>query len=91
MNCEGIQGDPIFELRISPNPVKDVIRLQMVYTGDDTPFVQIFDAGGRLCFRQQHNSQSDMTIEMSNFAEGSYYIRVQSALGNKITSIVVVK
>ncbi|MEO6131345.1 MAG: T9SS type A sorting domain-containing protein [Saprospiraceae bacterium] len=91
LDCVGLQGDPIFELKISPNPVKDVMTLQILYTGDDTPVVQVFDAGGRLCFRQRQNSHSDMSIDMNNFAEGCYFIRVQCALGNKTTSIVVVK
>jgi len=91
LDCEGFQGGPIFEMKISPNPVRDVMTLQLFYKGDDTPVVQVFDAGGRLCLLQQHNSHSDMLIDMNNFAEGCYFIRVQSALGSKTTTVIVVK
>ena len=92
MVCEGVQGgDPVLEVKISPNPVREKMKLEMVYTGEKIPVVQIFDASGRLHFKQDYQAGHDMTIDMNNFAEGVYFIRVQSDLGNKTQSIVVIK
>ena len=92
LDCQGIQnGDPVFELKISPNPVTDVMNLKMRYNGQDVPTVRIFDASGRLCFSQEFAHHDNMTINMDNYMEGCYFIHVQSAAGRMTKSILVIK
>jgi hypothetical protein len=92
LDCEGLQGgDPVFEMKITPNPVTDVMTLKMLYNGDMLPFVQVIDASGRICFEQEHDMHSDMKINMGHLSEGLYFVRIQTAYGTRIASIVVIK
>ncbi len=90
-DCAGFQGEPVFELRVSPNPVSGIMTLGILYSGDDIPRVQIFDASGRMCFRQQQQTDGPIRIDMRNFAEGCYFVRVESKEGNKTERIIVIK
>ncbi|MEP6795609.1 MAG: T9SS type A sorting domain-containing protein [Saprospiraceae bacterium] len=91
IDCEGFQGGPIFELKISPNPVREIMTLEIFHSGEEMPLVLIYDASGRVCFKQYQQSDNPMKINMRNYVEGCYFVRVESIEGNKTERIIVIK
>jgi hypothetical protein len=67
---------------ISPNPASSLVNIQLP-TDTETAIVNIFDYTGRL-LNSKAISLTNKTINVSNLANGIYFVRIQS--GNKIGS-----
>lgn len=80
------------EVLIFPNPVDDVLNLQINGIISKTVAFQVFDALGKLVL-QQTKSSSDriFQIEVSKLKTGNYYIKGYSVAGENIGEIKFIK
>jgi len=80
------------QVLVYPNPVTDVLNLQINGLNSETVAFQVFDALGKLVL-QQTKSSSDriFQIEVTNLQTGNYYIRGYSVAGENIGEIKFIK
>lgn len=63
---------------ITPNPVKDVVRFDILTTKQLPVLIQVFNADGKVVYSEQRNvnGTSNVEFKLNNAAAGSYYIMV---------------
>ncbi len=99
--CQGLYGEgeerntstpyPTLELRLSPNPVADVlfVKFGSTFTGE----IQVFDLAGKSAGRSQNiNEQTEANISTSKLASGIYFLSLISDSGKRtVTKFIVSK
>jgi Lamin Tail Domain/Secretion system C-terminal sorting domain len=78
-----------FEILVSPNPVKDILNIQIAKKENALVLVTILNAVGGKVF-QQRTSNSNFYINASNYAKGTYFVQVTEG-ENVITKKVVIQ
>lgn len=67
----------IINIQITPNPIESVLNIQFDAKLSGSTFM-IFDSQGKEML-QGYLSGSNMTIDMNEFAKGTYYLKVETA------------
>ena len=81
-----LQTNDNMQLILYPNPTSDKIQVQSIHAG----IVEIFDAFGKL-LSQKELERGHSTIDVSEFANGTYFIRFYNATSIQTKRIVVIK
>lgn len=76
---------------ISPNPVRDIMKLNFDYQGDDQLQISILDNTGRLITSQTANGSSSYSFDTSNWAAGLYSVNFSTKDGVRSEKIFVSK
>lgn len=78
------------EISIFPNPASNMITIDLgtVENGKDTP-VEIYDMLGRKVYMQNHSSDGQMTLDVSDYSEGLYFVRMNID-GHNVTEKVLI-
>jgi hypothetical protein len=64
-------------LAVYPNPASDNLTLELVNTSDENANINIYNAMGQRVFQQQANIKAGkLTIDISRFAPGMYYVQL---------------
>ncbi|UKN00962.1 T9SS type A sorting domain-containing protein [Paracrocinitomix mangrovi] len=86
-DCAGLDENEVL-LFVYPNPVVDIVKIQLVNPGTDTQ-VQLVDVNGKLITQISNITQDLMQVDMSELADGVYFIRV---INNKnVQDVKVIK
>ncbi len=85
--CLGLAENSSLEFSIYPNPASDVV---FVETNAPNSEVAIYSMNGQTLFTQR-NSGSDFTLNLADFAEGVYWLRVTSSEGTVNQRLVIQK
>ena len=70
-----------FEVKLYPNPTRGILNIEV---GEGVDFVQVIALNGQIVFAESNLSAGLNTIDLSEFAEGTYV--VQLVQGDKIVS-----
>ncbi|MBN2779009.1 MAG: T9SS type A sorting domain-containing protein [Bacteroidales bacterium] len=77
---------------VYPNPVEDLLNLQINGLKSETVSFQVFDALGKLVLQQTKSSTERIfQIKVSELTAGNYYIKGYSVLGENIGEIKFIK
>jgi autotransporter-associated beta strand protein len=78
------------QLKIYPNPVQDVLEIQLAEVGGEMVVVEIVDVSGQLVVSQMFGSQRSIELNVSQLNQGVYFLRVKTnsqVLTQKITKL----
>ena len=78
-----IKEAPIFMVNIFPNPIKDIITISLVEKSE----IQIYGSDGGLKLQKQC-SIGQNKINLSEFANGYYFIKINTAKGSVFKKVV---
>lgn len=67
---------------IYPNPVKDIVNIE----AENIELVEIYDVFGRKLYSEKESG--DISIDMSDFADGIYLVKIFSEGNSSVTKIV---
>lgn len=67
---------------IYPNPVKDIINIE----AENIELVEIYDVFGRKLYSEKKSG--DVRIDMSDFSEGIYFVKIFADGSSSISKIV---
>jgi hypothetical protein len=70
------------KLRLAPNPAKETLFVQTVQAGIELTTYQIFDMSGR---NISNGNLVNQAIQVSNLANGTYFIQLTDKKGNQYT------
>ncbi len=85
--CLGLAENSSLEFSVYPNPASNVV---FVETNTPNSEVVIYSINGQTLFTQR-NSGSDFTLNLADFAEGVYWLRVSSSEGTVNQRLVIKK
>lgn len=78
------------DIRLSPNPVRDQLRIHFAKASDQTTTLTIYDLNGKMITRQRPgDGQIILDISTTGWPAGLYLLRVQSREGTGIARFVV--
>ena len=72
------QSDEILQYEVFPNPAQDQIEIQFVSAVHDQTFFEIYDSYGRIVNKKNKIVASRNVIDVKNFENGLYFIRIFS-------------
>ncbi|MFK8103588.1 MAG: T9SS type A sorting domain-containing protein, partial [Saprospiraceae bacterium] len=76
-------------LEIIPNPVVDVLNITALFTKDLAVEVMIYDVLGRTLYHQQLQDKSiNLSIDVTDYAQGAYLVVLKTADGFLVEKIV---
>jgi len=81
--------DPIYDIRLFPNPTEDFVILEFPKLDQDYS-IELYDTGGQLIL-QDRVHQKETYIDMSNLATAVYFLRVNGSNKKKIKIYKIVK
>ncbi len=91
-NCVGInEAEPAVNFNIFPNPAKMVLNVQFDEKLQDKTEIKLFNVVGTLTRQTEikKNTQK-VSIDISNLAPGTYFLKVFSSKGSSTKKIVIV-
>lgn len=87
-----LQVEQKMQTMVYPNPVEDLLNLQINGLKSETVAFQVFDALGKLVLQQTKSSSEKLyQLKVSELTSGNYYIRGYSVLGENIGEIKFIK
>ena len=81
-DCIGVEEQSLNNVNIYPNPAQDFIMID----SESVEFVEVIDIYGRVITSAEINGET--RIEMSDFADGIYYVRLHSNGATTIQKVV---
>jgi hypothetical protein len=82
---------PLSQISVYPNPSSDILNIEV---GGGTTFddlkIRLFNSTGTLLYTQTF-SNSSITIDLSNFVTGIYFLEVASNESDKKGTITIIK
>lgn len=75
------QSEEYLQYKIFPNPAQDQIEIQFVSAVHDQTFFEIYDSYGRIVNKKNKIVTSINVIDVRNFENGLYFIRIFSNSG----------
>ena len=77
---------------VYPNPVEDLLNLQINGLKSETVAFQVFDAAGKIVLQQTKSSaEKSYQLDVSKLTSGNYFIKGYSAVGENIGEIKFIK
>jgi hypothetical protein len=77
---------------VYPNPFSDVLNFKFSSTIEGNIKITIFDVRGRLIYSQEQSSvENILTLTSLNFAEGTYFVKLEAKDLNYSSQIIKVK
>jgi hypothetical protein len=68
---------PGLEIKVYPNPVSEILMIEVIQTGNDLFRYELFDIAGRKTVAKQMSSNTG-EIDMSSYVSGIYFLKVLS-------------
>jgi hypothetical protein len=87
-DCTGIDENMQQQVRIFPNPTKDVISIEFETATDNTVNVSIFNAQGRTVM-EETITNGNTALDVSNLQKGIYIVRLSAPSLNKTVKLVI--
>ncbi|MFT5250441.1 MAG: hypothetical protein ACI93P_002183, partial [bacterium] len=83
------ENELAIDLRLFPNPVTDVLNVELSANNDALQLVELFTLTGILVDKFVVNSQSTLQVQMSDYEHGIYLTRVTTERGEKLVRRIV--
>jgi hypothetical protein len=80
----GVNSQKKIEFSATPNPVLDIIRIE---ASDEISAITIYNLLGEQVFHRLNNA-STAEIDMSNYAKGLYFIKINAGVSQGIVKII---
>jgi hypothetical protein len=77
-------------LRIYPNPTRDVVNIQWYFMNENT-YLSVFDNAGKLLSTNKLNNQSLLQVDLSGYENGVYQLRLSNENAVIMKAIVVTR
>ncbi|MGB3154935.1 MAG: T9SS type A sorting domain-containing protein [Chitinophagaceae bacterium] len=80
--------------RLWPNPVQEMLWVNITATGASSATVKVFDSKGSLILSQHHAllpGTNQLNIDMKKLSSGTYHLTVEWGLGQMQKSVTVIK
>jgi hypothetical protein len=80
--------------RIWPNPVQEMLWVNITTTGASSATIKLFDSKGSLVSSQQHAllpGSNQLNIDMKKLSSGTYHVTAEWGLGKTQKSVKVIK
>ncbi|MFT6731721.1 MAG: serine protease AprX, partial [Glaciecola sp.] len=81
-----LQEEDFFEFKVYPNPVTDILNIQIPSVNDITT-LRIFDVLGKLVL-EQDITESSRQLDLSSMASGLYIMSFQSGNASKTFKLI---
>ena len=82
VSCIGVEENILNNVSIYPNPAEDFIMIN----SENVEFAEVIDIYGRVITASEINGET--RIDMSNFADGIYYVRLNSNGATAVQKVV---
>ncbi|NUO01777.1 MAG: T9SS type A sorting domain-containing protein, partial [Saprospiraceae bacterium] len=80
------------EFRLLPNPTDGKFQARIAFDRDEAVLVEIYAADGRSVQRSTHRGQRlELLFDLTNQADGVYFISVRTASGSVTKPVVLVR
>ena len=88
----GVEGSSANNIQVYPNPVNDVLNIDLVNCGKNNVNVEIFNSIGGLIKSVENKSMSPMMkINLADVKSGIYYIIIKTESGSLSKKITIMK
>lgn len=87
VGIEDILADNL--IRVYPNPVHDLLQIDLSAINPKTALIQLFDVQGRLVYQRILEKAANATIVTNNFENGIYFLRMTMEEGTLSKKVVV--
>jgi hypothetical protein len=81
---------PGLEVRVYPNPVRDILMIEVIRTGNDLFRYELFDITGREAVVKKMSSNTE-EIDMGSYVSGIYLLRVLSSGNENVKTCKIIK
>ena len=92
-DCDALSVDDFdsnFDFNLYPNPAKDVVNIVFNSNRIIDLEIQLFDVLGKQVYRNSINSQNNMSIDVSNLDNGTYFVNItDTSSGNRTTKRII--
>jgi len=86
----GINEFPGLSVRIYPNPVINIITINLSSCGEGKRIIELIDMSGRVRFYEETNAQ-ETEINLLGFEKGLFILRIHDSNGKYLDSFKIVK
>ena len=86
----GMQTEVLTNVRIYPNPAKNVVYIENTDPADNIKQPQVYDMAGRLVTTYTVRSGNTIQLLFDQVASGIYYVRLQSDNGKTLVSKITI-
>jgi len=88
--CSTFSNETFIEnnLKIYPNPAQDVLNIKGV-VGVGNANLKIYDLNGRLIIKQAFNFENDQNINVSEFENGLYIVKIENSRVNFSKKLII--
>ncbi len=83
-----ILASKILELEIYPNPVTDVLKVNLSAWQDLNPSLSLMDINGKLIWFESSLKTIHLELDMTSFPEGIYFLKVDTKQGIETYKII---
>ena len=73
-----------------PNPVKELLNIQLIATGSDEKNIMVFDVYGRSILTKRSN-QNSVQLNVAQLTAGTYFVKITDATGRQVFSSKFIK
>jgi hypothetical protein len=87
--ASGIDEFVLSNIRIYPNPAKDVIHVQLQNTDETLKDIQLYNATGQLLKTYRIDNGNDTQILFSDYSNGVYYLDIKAVSGKQLRQKIV--
>ncbi len=77
-----------YTVNVFPNPAIDVLQIQF-HNLNETVFIELFDAKGKLIRSEQINSSAALLMDMGNYSAGTYLLSLKSGQSKSKTFQII--
>ena len=78
-------------VRIAPNPVVSELSIYLEQPSEEKASIQLLDMFGRVMYQLSPSNKNYITINLSNYQQGTYFLQVKSDKGQLIKAFKVIK
>ncbi len=89
--CLGVETNELDNLVIYPNPASEELNVEFQNTTGNAAEIELVSNDGKVVFssKAKENSSFSEKIDVSNFSEGVYFIRIKSDSGLVVEKIIL--
>ncbi|MFA6923902.1 MAG: T9SS type A sorting domain-containing protein [Bacteroidales bacterium] len=84
------EKENLYQISVFPNPVKDVLNVNINLGFDNQYTSQLFDMQGQLLTSNSFTGNTE-NINMASFSVGSYFLKINNSKGETIKTFKIVR
>ena len=85
-------NEQTFQFSVSPNPAQHIVNIQLEDVKNEADLhLQLFDASGRCVLQKELNTAENITLSVSELAEGIYFLAIQNEKYSAKQKLMIVR